>query len=371
MKKHLVLAGGGHAHMMALAQLGRFVEKGHQVTVIGPSEHHYYSGMGPGMLGGTYAPEEIRFDTKHVVEKNGGSFKLGKIVGIHAEAKTVLLDSGETVPYDLLSCNLGSHVNLDIVKGGMEGIYTVKPIEKLMAAREKILSLAALKSITVGIVGGGPSAVEIAGNIHRLVQTHDTKPVSIQILTRGNLMPRHPGSIRSKALASLKKRGIGILEDCPVQEIKTGLVIESTGKTHPFDLLFLATGVKPNSVFKTSALETGPDGGLLVNRFLQHTTHPDIFGGGDCVYFEEKPLDKVGVFAVRQNPVLLHNLMAALEGEGLKAFEPGGKYLLIFNLGDGTGILYKWPFQIGGRLAFTVKDLIDRRFMKTFQKFEK
>jgi len=262
-------------------------------------------------------------------------------------------------------------VNRDIIEGGAEGIYTVKPIENLLAAREKILSLAATKSTAVGIVGGGPSAVEIAGNVHRLVQTAGAKPVIIRILTRGKLMPHHPGSIRSRVLASLKKRDIGILEDCQVQEIKTGLVIESTGKTHTFDILFLATGVMPNSVFKDSGLETGPDGGLLVNRFLQHMKHPEIFGGGDCIYFKEKPLDKVGVFAVRQNPVLLHNLMAALEGGALKAFEPGGEYLLIFNLGDGTGILQKWSIQFGGRLAFKIKDIIDRRFMRNFQAFEK
>lgn len=371
MKKHLVLAGGGHAHMMALAQLDRFVEKGHAVTVIGPSEHHYYSGMGPGMLGGTYAPEEIRFATKHLVEKKGGIFKLGEVVGINAEKKAVSLSSGETVSYDVLSCNLGSHVNRSIVKGGMEGIYTVKPIEALMEARKEILSLSSQKSIAVGIVGGGPSAVEIAGNAHRLVHLSDAKPAVIKILTRGKLMPHHPESIRAKALASLRSRKIEIMEDCPVQEVKTGLVIESTGKNHSFDILFLATGVKPNAVFQASGLETGPDGGLLVNRFLQHTKHPEIFGGGDCIYFQENPLDKVGVFAVRQNPVLLHNLMAALEGEELEAFQPGGKYLLIFNLGDDTGILYKWSIQFGGRLAFKIKDIIDRRFMRAFQAFER
>ena len=51
MKKHLVLVGGGHAHMVTLAHIHRFVEKGYRVTVIGPSAYHYYSGMGPGMLG--------------------------------------------------------------------------------------------------------------------------------------------------------------------------------------------------------------------------------------------------------------------------------------------------------------------------------
>jgi NADH dehydrogenase FAD-containing subunit len=195
--------------------------------------------------------------------------------------------------------------------------------------------------------------------------------VIIKILTRGKLMRHHPESIRSKALASLKKRDVEIVEECLVQEIKSGLVIESTGEKHTFDILFLATGVKANPVFKSSGLETGPDGGLRVNRFLQHTRHPEIFGGGDCIYFEERPLDKVGVFAVRQNPVLLHNLMAAMEGEELEAFEPGGKYLLIFNLGDDTGILYKWSIQLGGHLAFRIKDIIDRRFMHTFQAFEK
>ncbi len=57
MKKQLVLIGGGHAHMVTLANLATITEQGHDVTVIGPSEFHYYSGMGPGMLAGTYRPD--------------------------------------------------------------------------------------------------------------------------------------------------------------------------------------------------------------------------------------------------------------------------------------------------------------------------
>lgn len=367
----LVLAGGGHAHMMPLAYLGQFVKKGHSVTVIGPSEYHYYSGMGPGMLGGTYAPEDIRFDTKHVTEKNGGIFRRGKVVRIDAEARTVHLDNGPPVAYDVLSCNLGSQVDPNIVTGDMADIYTVKPIEKLMAARQQILSIGARTPITIGIIGGGPSAVEISGNIHRLTRSPGTKPARIKILTRGKLMPHHPGGIRTRAIASLRKRGIKTVENCQIRDVSSGLVTETTGKRHEFDILFLATGVKPSAVFKESGLKTGPDGGLLVNRYLQHTQHPEIFGGGDCIYFKDKPLDKVGVYAVRQNPILLHNLMASLEGGELKTFEPGGAYLLIFNLGDGTGIFHKWSFLFGGPLAFKIKDYIDRKFMRTFQAFEK
>ena len=74
MGKTLILVGGGHAHMETLAHLEKFVQKGFQVTVVGPSTHHYYSGMGPGMLGKTYTPKEICFATKDVVEKKGGTF---------------------------------------------------------------------------------------------------------------------------------------------------------------------------------------------------------------------------------------------------------------------------------------------------------
>jgi NADH dehydrogenase FAD-containing subunit len=370
MKKHLVLAGGGHAHMVTLANLNRFIAKGYKVTVIGPSEHHYYSGMGPGMLGKTYAPEEIRFATRHVVEKQGGNFVLGKVVKIDPAAQRVHLESDETVFYDVLSCNLGSQVPADIITDGLKDIYLVKPIERLLAAQQRILQLGSQKKIAVGIIGGGPSSVEISGNIWRLTREPGMQAAAIKILTSKTLMPHHPPGVRKKALASLQARGIDIVEDCDIKEIKTGRVTEVSGKTHELDIIFVAVGVKPNPVFKASGIPTGPDGGMQVNCYLQSTGHSNIFGGGDCIYFAESPLDKVGVYAVRQNPVIYHNLMASLDGSELRSFNPGGKYLLIFNLGDGTGIFHKWWIQFGGRPAFIFKDYLDRKFMREFQALE-
>jgi NADH dehydrogenase FAD-containing subunit len=370
MKRHLVLAGGGHAHMVTLANLHAFVEKGHKVTVIGPSEHHYYSGMGPGMLGRTYAPEEIRFATKHVVEKKGGNFVLGKVVKIDPKAQRIQLESGDLVSYDVLSCNLGSQVPAEMVADGLTDIYLVKPIERLLAAQQRILELGSQKKIAVGIIGGGPSAVEISGNIWRLTREPGMQPAVVKILTSKTLMPHHPTGVRKKAMASLQARGIEIVEGCDIKEIKTGRVTEISGKVHELDIIFVAVGVKPNPIFKASGIPTGPDGGMLVNRYLQSAAYPNIFGGGDCIYFEDAPLDKVGVYAVRQNPIIYHNIMAALEGSELRSFNPGGKYLLIFNLGDGTGIFHKWWILFGGRPAFIFKDYLDRKFMREFQAIE-
>jgi len=370
MGKHLVLVGGGHAHMVTLANLHDFIDKGHKVTVIGPSAYHYYSGMGPGMLGKIYAPEDIRFATQYVVEKQGAVFILGKVVRVDPEGKTVILESGEAVSYDVISFNTGSYVPRSIVKNGEKDIVSVKPIEKLMDAQKRILELVPRKKITVSIIGGGPSAAEIAGNVWRLTRNHGPNTPKIQIFAGKKFMSRVPKTIRSKVSISLKKRGIKILEKDYVKDIKTGQITLESEQRYDTDFIFLALGVKPSSIFKESRLPTGPDGGLLVNKYLQCTAYPEIFGGGDCIYFKDRPLDKVGVYAVRQNPVLYQNLMASLEEAVLQPFDPGGDYLLIFNMGDDTGILRKKWLMFGGRLAFLIKDHVDRKFIRKFQAIE-
>lgn len=370
MGKHLVLVGGGHAHMVTLANLQHFAAKGHHVTVIGPSDHHYYSGMGPGMLGKTYAAEDIRFATRHVVEKYGGRFVRGKVRRIDPETRTLFLESDETVSYDVLSFNAGSFVPQDIIRGDGRNVFRVKPIEKLLEAGKQILELTSRGPARIGIVGGGPSAAEIAGNIWQLVRDSNGHMPTINIFSGNGLMAHFPEGVRRRILGCLKRRAIRISENDPVKEIHDDRISMESGRTQEVDLTFLAVGVRPSSIFKDSGLPTGPDGGLRVNRYLQSPAYPELFGGGDCIYFEEHPLDKVGVYAVRENPVLYHNLMATLEGTALEPFDPGGDYLLIFNLGGGVGVLRKKWLTVDGRLAFVIKDYIDRRFMRKFQAIE-
>jgi len=371
MGKQLVLVGGCHAHMVTLANLSKFIEKGHNVTVIGPSPYHYYSGMGPGMLGKVYTPEDIRFATQKVVEKQGGSFVLEKAVRVDPDEKIVQLESGETVSYDVLSFNVGSYVPRSTVMGDdYRDIYSVKPIEKLIEAQARILELGAQKKINVSIIGGGPSSAEIAGNVWRLTRDFDKNKPVIRVFAGGTFMSHFPENIRRMVVGSLTKRGIEILEDSYVKAVQTGAITTESGQRFSADFIFLALGVKPSPIFGESGLPIGPDGGLLVNTYLQSPKHPEIFGGGDCIYFKDKPLDKVGVYAVRQNPILYHNLMATLEKTAFKSFYPGGDYLLVFNMGDGTGILRKKWLLLGGRPAFLIKDYIDRKFMKKFKSIE-
>ena len=371
MRKHLVLIGGGHAHMMTLENIGEFVEKGFKVTVIGPSFYHYYSGMGPGMLGGTYSPDDIRFATRDVVEKQGGIFVKDKVDRIDPDKKEIYTQTGHTFSYDVLSFNAGSYVPMQKAPENSNNIYPVKPIEKLMEAADKLKVLFSQKKIMVSIVGGGPSSAEIAGNVRQLAKKVNKHMPDIRIFAGKKFMAKFPESVRSRVFSSLHNRDIQILETGYVKEIKPDEICLESGETFSTDFIFIAMGVIPSTIFEESGLPVGPDKGLLVNKYLQSVKYPEIFGGGDCIYFEDQPLDKVGVYAVRENPVLLYNLMATLKGDDLETFDPGPEYLLIFNIGDGLGVFKKKWLVFSGKIAFMIKDYIDRRFMNKFQAIEK
>ncbi len=370
MRKHLILAGGGHAHMMTLENIDKFIAKGFKVTVIGPSFHHYYSGMGPGMLGGTYSPGDIRFATRDVVQKQGGIFIKDRVIKIDPGKKELFTESGHTFIYDVLSFNAGSYVPMQRASDTMENIYPVKPIEKLMEARDKLINLFRQRKIIVTIIGGGPSSAEIGGNVWQLAKNTRGHMPAVKILAGRKFMARFPESVRSRVRTSLEKKGVMIIETGYVKEIKSDEILLDSGESLPTDFIFMALGVKPSTIFKESGLPLGPDQGLLVNEYLQSVKYPEIFGGGDCICFENQPLDKVGVYAVRENPVLLHNLMASLEGKELQRFDPGPEYLLIFNVGGGIGVLKKKSIVFAGRIAFMIKDYIDTKFMKKFQAIE-
>ncbi len=365
MGKHLVLAGGGHAHMVTMANIDVICGLGHRVTVIGPSDYHYYSGMGPGMLGSGYEPDDIRFAIKKNIESQGGSFIRDFIIGVDPVSRELYLKSGKTVNYDVVSFNTGSHVNIPVIEGSRERIYTVKPIERLYKARTEIEQLSRKQAVTVAVVGGGPAGAETAGNTAQLL-SKATFPSRVVLFAGRNLLGKFPPGMQKKSREILETSGVSIKEAGHLLTIHNNHLSFDSGHEEDADFIILATGVHPSPFFREAGLQTGPDGGLLVNHFLQCPDYPEIFGGGDCIYYKDQPLDKVGVYAVRENPVLFQNIKAFMQNETLQPFDPGGDYLLIFNLGNKKGVLRKKWFQISGGIAFLVKDWIDRKFMDKF-----
>jgi NADH dehydrogenase FAD-containing subunit len=349
-----------------MSKLNHYTERGHHVTLISLDPYHYYSGMGPGLLSGIYRPEEMRFHVQKMVEDRGGIFVQGTVARVDPKRRVLFLNSGEQVRYDVVSFNVGSHVPADSAPVSDSNVFTAKPVQNLFEARQAILESGKMGKLTLLVVGGGPSALEITGNLWK--QVHDNGiAAKITLLARRDFLSRFPEKLRQLAMGSLMERGIELTEGAAVGRIESGTVFLEDGREYPFDFLFLAWGIRPPAFFEESGLPTGQDGGLLVNDYLQSVEFPEIFGGGDCISLQGRTLDKVGVYAVRQNPILYHNLMAALDGGKMKRFDTSEVYLLLFNLGDGRAIFWRKGWVSCGKFIFLFKDYIDRRFMRKFQ----
>lgn len=409
----LLLLGAGHAHLDAIRAIPTLVTRGHAVTVVGLGPCHCYSGMGPGVLGGTYPPLAMALPVRRMVEAAGGTFVADTAVRIDAPGRAVHFASGLRLGYDVCSCNVGSVVahrlpgghgaaddgpdNSD-GPGGPDGdgggggaplVLPVKPIENLYRARQALLRLAARGPVHVVVAGGGPAALEVACNAAVCLgraRGHGAATVSegdsVTLVAGRTLLPRLPERARLLCRAAAAARGVRIVEGArAVRVAKDGLLLDG-GRTQPASVILLATGVAPPPLFAASGLPVGPDGGLAVNAHLQSIDHPDLFGGGDCIHFTPAPLARVGVHAVRQGPVLAANLAARLDGHarrttgksrasgqpGLAPYIPRPGYLLVLDTGAGTGVLHR-PFGgaelcLGGRLAFLLKRAIDTRFLR-------
>ena len=75
------------------------------------------------------------------------------------------------------------------------------------------------------------------------------------------------------------------------------------------------------------------------------------------------PRPKAGVFAVREAPVLYHNLRADLTGGTRKVFKPQSSYLKLISLGDKRALAERFGTARSGALLWKWKDRIDRAFM--------
>jgi len=370
-KPRLVFVGGGHVHVYSLKYADRFVRAGVDVVLIGPDRFHYYSGMGPGMLSRIYEPRQVRFDIQTMIESQGGKFIRGRVASVDPSRRHVVLETGEEVPYDVVSFNVGSYVPMDLVPGAADEAYPVKPIERLEDVRGRILERVRDGIPKILVIGAGPAGVELAGNVWRLVTEHNGRSEITIASSRDDVLPAISRRARECARRSLVGRGIRVLTNYRVASMRDGVAISQAGDSVAYDIAVLTIGIRPKGVFAGSGLDTADDGSLLVNEYLQSTSHPDVFGGGDCIAMKGRRIDRVGVYAVREAPILFLNLMARLNGDSLKAFIPQARYLLIFNLGDGNGLLVRHPVVIRAKWAFAMKDYIDRKFMSKYQISEK
>ena len=255
---NLLLLGGGHVHLPLIEAIPQFMAQGHHVTCVSPSPVHYYSGMGPGMLGGSYEPSEIRFPIEEMVTARGGTFVRDRAARIDPKSQSVSLESGEVLAYDVLSVNTGSTIAGTVKlrrlqSDGSVAVFHAKPIDELVEARRTFLSLLEQGPLTAAVVGGGPAAVEIAGNLRRLARSAAHEEATVELLAARGVLPGFPRMVEWCARRALTRSGVTVRTDTRVTEIDgNGMIVN--GERETADLAILATGVVPSRLFAESEM---------------------------------------------------------------------------------------------------------------------
>lgn len=367
----MVLAGGGHAHVLALKRWMREPIEGCELTLISESQEQLYSGMLPGYIRGEYQKEEVRFDLKKLCEKANTRFIEAQITGFDKNKRSVRIarcinavNTNATgtdvsadlqqVPYDFISLNLGAQPTWT------GSVSHFKPFHRFMEVWQKIKSH---KSPRLAVFGGGPAGVEISLAMNEVIRSKGGRVHLFEKHER--LISSWPEGASRIVLNKLSQEGIEVQLSHEVQS--------SEQELKDFDFIFGADGPKPSQAIKDSGWLLDQEGFLLVDQCLRIFNGIDAFAAGDMVTFSPEPHAKSGVYAIRHAEVLTHNLWEAIRSRlknqnssgRLKTYQPQKTAMYLLNLGRKEALFVKGSWYFKSRLAWRLKDWIDRRFMRT------
>ena len=367
LRRELLLVGGGHSHALALRMLAMRPLEGLRITLVSPASHTPYSGMLPGLVAGHYRFTETHIDLARLCQWAGVRFVAGEVIAIDPAQRRLTLAGRPALQYDLLSLDVGSQPELASVPGAAEHVVPVKPVAgfwQRWQAIEAELAAAAGAVYRIAIVGGGAGSVELA---LAMAQRLAGRPVAFDLWCgASSILAGYNRRTRAAVTQALSDAGIGVHVDARVCGVHSGQLQLAGGAQAPFDTVFWCTGAAPAEWVARSGLATDAAGFLAVHDTLQSLSDERVFAAGDIATQLRNPRPKAGVFAVRQAPVLAHNLRAALLGRPLKQYRPQKRFLSLLSLGDKSATADRGAFSVSGSLVWRWKDHIDRGFMARF-----
>jgi pyridine nucleotide-disulfide oxidoreductase family protein len=389
--RRLVLAGAGHAHALVLLDWARAPLPGVELVVVSPQALAPYSGMVPGWLAGHYRFDEIVIDVPALAAAAGARWVPAEIARLDPAGRTLHLDDGSALGYDLLSLNIGSTLRPPpaLAADARRTVLALRPLARLRQQVQALLvrwqAEAGHAPWRVTAVGGGAAGFEALLALQaRLRALRPDRAVQARLLGRGGqLLPGISPPARRAAARALARAGVAV-------ELGRGWV---PGDDAPADaaheLVLWATGAEAHDWQRDPARRgtLAVDGGgfVRIGAALRSTSHPEIFAAGDCAHWDgpgdsvggmasdsaasdatAAGLPKAGVYAVRMGPVLARNLRAAL-GDGTAAdYQSQHHFLALLATGDGRAIATRGALGASGAWAWWWKDRIDRGFIGRF-----
>lgn len=274
----IVIIGGGAAGTATATRLRRLnendeiliLEKSNELAVSNCGLAYYLSGVveDKHQLIGTTA-EKMKQKYNIDVRLNA------EAEAINREEKTVTLVNREEISYDKLVIAIGAYQMRPDIEGVLgEQIFTIKDIASIDKIKEYIKYNDVKNAV---IMGGGFVGVEAAQSL-----THLGIHTSL-VEYSSHILPSFDEDMAATLHNHMRDQGVNLYLNQSVTAFGEKTVTLSTGRTIPYDMAILATGVRPDLKLTVMAdLEIGETGGLKVNSYMQ-TSDKDIYAAGDDV----------------------------------------------------------------------------------------
>ncbi len=317
----IVIVGGGAGGLALATQLGkRLGKKGlAEITLVDAARTHVWKPLLHQLAAGSFDTHAEEIEYLAQARWNHFKFRLGSLVGVDRHNKTLQLAASydeagrEITPaqqlgYDTLVIAVGSQTNDFGTPGAAE--HTIKLDSPQAAKRfndrlinaciraQTVPRTAGSGRLTVAIVGGGATGVELAAELHAAARVlanygfdhiHPEKDLQIVLVEAApRLLAQLPERLSESAMRELRKLAIEVHTNEKVIEVTADSLKMASGKVISSSLSVWAAGVKAAD-FLTSlggngseALETNRLNQLVVNGNLQSTRDASIYAFGDC-----------------------------------------------------------------------------------------
>ena len=263
------------------------------ITVIASEPYHTYSRpLISYLLYGKTDEQRMKYRSDSFYEEKKCTAMLGRTAEkVNAEAKKVILDNGEEIPYDKLLIAAGSAPFIPPMNGleKVEKRFTflslddAKALEKAISADSRVL-----------IIGAGLIGLKCAEGICDRVKQITVVDLADRILP--SILDEEGSGIVQE---HIEKKGIRFFLNDSAAELTDGRAVLKSGTELDFDVLVVAVGVRPNiSLAAEAGAETGR--GIVTNKKCE-TTLPDIYAAGDCAHSHDITTGQDRVLALLPN----------------------------------------------------------------------
>jgi pyridine nucleotide-disulfide oxidoreductase family protein len=361
--KHLVLIGGGHAHVHVLRDFAKLPLPAARVTLVSPAARLIYSGMVPGHVAGHYTLDESTIPLGPLAAAGKVEVIDAAATGVDAATRTVTLSNGETLRYDVLSLDTGGVIDPDAIPGARDHALFVRPMQPFVQRCAELVERAQAGAIGIVMVGGGAAGAELAMALqHRL-----KAQARVSLVTGGPPpMASYPAGVQARVKRALRERGITLFEDSVARIAAGHVLLGQHGGRLACDAAIVAIGVSAPPWLRDSGLSLDEQGFVATLPTLQSVSHAEVFAAGDIASRPDAPRPRSGVYAVRAGPPLALNLRRFVGGGALEPHAPQARSLNLLSCGERYAIASWGNWSAEGRWAWWWKDRIDRAFVRGF-----